>query len=191
LADLSPSGEGLAFGLPGATNEWAKADLTFTVRYWKTLINASFTEASSSEMASILSLVQDDDCIEVFFPDRFSPNDLYGGGATFGSGTATAQIVASDENAVHGIDRTHFAHELGHVVGLHHPGAGYPTPARPEVIDGSSGTLLCPSGFMNDNPTVNSQENKENLHNPLIRFKFKVRTTGPDCADSLECGACP
>jgi hypothetical protein len=47
------------------------------------------------------------------------------------------------------------------------------------------------SGFNNDNPTINSQENKDNVSNPLLKFVFKPRTVGPDCQNNADCGACP
>ena len=102
--------------------------------------------------------------------DRFSPQDMFGGGATAGSGLATAKVVSSDENADFGVDLTHLAHEFGHVLDLPHP---------PPVS--STNTLMCPSGFNNDNPKRNSQENKNNLSNPLLKLSLKLVSPGPDC----------
>jgi hypothetical protein len=51
--------------------------------------------------------------------------------------------------------------------------------------------VMCGSGYLNDNPSVNSQENTNNLTNPLFQFALKVRSAGPDCQNSLDCGACP
>ncbi len=110
-----------------------------------------------------------------------------GGGATFGSGTASSKIISSDGNARGGIDLTHLAHELGHVLGLRHPGAA----ATASAVPASSGTLMCPSGYLNDNPKVNSQENKNLISNPLLTFAIKFISPGPDCINSADCGACP
>jgi hypothetical protein len=184
---LQLTGEGLAFGQPGANTQWAKADVVFEYRDWKTIGGSSFFTLSESETSALRGKVEDDDCIEVFFVRDFNPADLFGGGATFGSGTASAQIISTDANARGGIDLTHLAHELGHVLGLRHPGAA-PTAS---AVPASTGTLLCPSGFLNDNPRVNSQQNKDLLSNPLLRFALKLRTVGPDCTDSADCGACP
>lgn len=181
------SGAGLPFGEPGARTEWRKADVVFNIRDWKMLWASTYWEMDSTEAAGLLAQVDDDDCIEVFFPYDFDPDALWGGGATFGSGTASSKIISSDGNARGGIDLTHLAHELGHALGLLHPGAAATASAAPA----SSGTLMCPSGYLNDNPRVNSQENKNLISNPLLTFAIKLRSPGPDCINSADCGACP
>lgn len=184
---LQLSGVGLPFGQPRAYSEWAKADVVFNYRGIKTFFGPQFYFFDSTESNALRASIDDDDCIEVFFVNSFSPPNLWGGGAAFGSGTASAKIISSDANAFGGVDFTHLAHELGHVLGLRHPGAS-PTASS---VAGSSGTLMCPSGFLNDNPTVNSQENENLLSNPLLQFVLKQVTTGPDCLNSADCGACP
>ncbi len=123
----------------------------------------------------------------MFFVHDFDPQDRWGGGATWGSGTASAKIISSDGNARGGVDVTHLAHELGHVLGLRHPGDAATANAQPA----STGTLMCPSGYLNDNPQINSQENEDLVSNPLLVFTLKLRSPGPDCVDSADCGACP
>lgn len=184
---IQQSGSGLAFGEPAARAQWKKADVTFDIRDWKTTFAPSHWELSESEAGALRDDVEDDDCIEVYFVNSLNPDDLWGGGATFGSGTASAQIISSDDNARHGIDFTHLGHELGHVLGLRHPG----DPATASAVPASTGTLMCPSGFKNDNPHANSQENENLLQNPLLIFSLKVFSPGPDCLDSADCGACP
>lgn len=179
---FSASGDGLAFGKPGNDAQWAKADVVFTYRDWITLFQPQFSTFSSDEAGALLAQVNVDDCIEVFFVDRFSPQALFGGGATFGLGLASSKVISSDENADFGVDLTHLAHELGHVLGLPHPTA---------ANIASTNTLMCPSGFNNDNPPRNSQENKNNLSNPLLQFSIKILSPGPDCNNSADCGACP
>lgn len=177
------SGDGLAFGQPGNNTQWAKADVVFTYRDWITRFASQFSTFTSDEAAALLSTVDVDDCIEVFFVDRFSPQALFGGGATFGGlGQASSKVISSDENADFGVDLTHLAHELGHVLALPHPTAANIS---------STNTLMCPSGFNNDNPKRNSQENENNLSNPLLTFAIKLVTPGPDCQASADCGPCP
>lgn len=185
------SGDGLAFGLPGAQTEWGKADVVFTVREWKNVFNVNYSTLTSGEAAALRATVDDDDCVEIFFVDRFSPNAMWGGGATWGGGTASTKIISSDENADHGIDATHLAHEIGHAITLKHPGEGFPNASAPHRVDGSTGTLMCPSGFMNDNPQVNSQWNKDSVQNPLFTFAIKVTGPNVDCQNDADCGACP
>jgi hypothetical protein len=187
------TGDGLPFGMPGATTEWAKADVVFTVKDWITLWKPQYWQVdtagswTSAEESDLLAEVNDSQCIEVYFIDDFVPESAHGGGATWGSGTSGSKIITSDGNAAGGIDLTHLAHELGHVMGLRHPGSS-PTAS---AVPGSSGTLMCPSGWMNDNPKKNSQENEDNLSNPLFTFAIKPITAGPDCTDSADCGSCP
>jgi hypothetical protein len=181
---VASSGAGLDFGMPGANTEWAKADVIFDVRPWKSIYEPRFAVLTEEEREELLPLVADDDCIEMYFVDAFDPQELFGGGVTRSSGSASSTITSSDENADFGIDFTHLAHELGHVMALRHPGNGSET-------DGSTGTLMCPSGFAFDNPAVNSQENEDLLENPLFEYQFVFKGPAPDCADSGDCGECP
>lgn len=79
------------------------------------------------------------------------PQDKWGGGVTRSGGQAVATITSSDQNADYGIDEVHLAHEVGHVLGLSHPGDGE---TGPIMIDGSSGTVICPSGLAALRPAV-------------------------------------
>ena len=185
------SGDGLNFGKPNAGSEWAKADITFVYRDWMTIFNSGYSTLSSGEKSALRAEVNEDDCIEVFFVDRFDPQDMDGGGVTSSGGTESSKVISSDENADFGVDDTHLAHELGHVLTLKHPGSGFPTAASPHRVDGSSGTLICPSGFNNDNPEVNSEWNEDNAANPLLKFTLKIVSAGPDCENDADCGACP
>ncbi|MCP5149227.1 MAG: hypothetical protein H6983_12080 [Ectothiorhodospiraceae bacterium] len=185
------SGDGLAFGQPGVKKQWDKADVTFEYRDWISVWNGAYADLTTGEADALRAEVDVDDCVEVFFVESISPQGTWGGGATWGSGLASAKVISSDENAnVQPVNETHLAHELGHVVTLAHPGSGYPTAGAPYRADGNTGTLMCPSGFFADNPRVNSDENKTNANNPLMTFAFKVRTAPPDCADDADCGPC-
>ena len=183
---ISQSGAGLAFGMPGATREWAKTNVVFEVRPVKPLFRAEYWEMSDDERIGLGSTVQDDDCIEVFFVHAFDPEHLRGGGTAQGGGTASAQIFSSDGNARNGIDKTHLAHELGHVLGLDHPNS-----ALAGLVPASTGTLMCTSGFRIDNLQRNSRENGRRIQNPLIVFVPRRGESQADCSASADCGSCP
>jgi len=187
--DYTYSGAGLAFGQPGANSQWRKVDVVFDWQPWKTIIDnaGKYREVTEAEMGDFKNEVaDDDDCIEVFFAPRFNPSSTYGGGACWGSGTAGAQIVSSDEQVACGVDQTHLAHELGHALGLMHPGTGHATYA-----DGSTGTLLCGSGWERDNPRRNSVDNGANIVNPLLINTWGIwNFFGPECTNSADCGSC-
>jgi hypothetical protein len=176
------TGAGLDFGLPQVHEQWRKADVVVTVNDWQTIWDVDYWVFEALELGALLAQVNVADAIEVFFVYDFLPPCLWGMGGTVGLGTAHSKIVSSDGNARGGIDFTHLAHELGHAFGLPHPDGS------PGV---STGTLMCPSGCLNDNPQINSQENKDNISNPLFTFTFKRVSPGPDCLDSADCGPCP
>ncbi len=178
------TGAGLGFGQPGADTQWRKADVLFTWRDWKTVYSPSLFFFSTSEAYDVMDTVDDDDCVEVFFvvgDDGMHNN--WGGGASFYGGEAYTKIISSDGNVDAGVDFTHLAHELGHSMDLPHPGWSGTV--------SSTGSLMCPSGFANDNPPINSQQNKDNIANPLFTFALKAISAGPDCNNSADCGACP
>jgi hypothetical protein len=184
------TGDGLSFGQPGANTQWNKADLTFNWNPWETVIDPSLWAFEEDEAATLLATVDDPDCVEVFFVDSFEPTVFWGGGGSFDSGLSSAKIISTDQNAEGGVDLTHLAHELGHSVSLCHPGDWWC-----EELEGmnpsSTGTLMCPSGFGNDNPTLNSSENESGVSNPLLTMSLKRVTPGPDCINDLDCGPCP
>lgn len=185
-ADASPTGAGLAFGMPGANTQWGKADVVFQVRDWMFINNAGLKVATEgAEETTIRGSVDVDDCIEIFFVENFDPENLQGGGATWSSGTANAKIISSDGNATFGVDLTHLAHELGHVLNLCHPLAPC------DLAPSSTNTLMCPSGWHNDNPKRNGRDNASNISNPLLVLTLKAVSPGPDCNSSADCGPCP
>jgi hypothetical protein len=189
------TGDGLPFGQPGANLQWRKADVIFDWRPWKTIWSSQYftLDIAAGEDAALRAEVSDSDCIEVFFVDRFDNPGTWGGGATFSSGLASAKVISSDDNSRPvcssgaACNVTHLAHELGHVVALHHPGVGG-IPAY--MANGTSGTLMCPSGFTADNPRRNSLDNELNANNPLFQLQFTLAGPLADCTDNASCGGC-
>jgi hypothetical protein len=128
---------------------------------------------------------------------------LWGGGATWGSGTASAKIVTSDQqlsvpcpcpvacqgfcpcggcgvnNSTCGaVNYYHLAHELGHVLNLCHPG-DYTCSMNSSTV----GSIMEPSGFCCDNPNVQSAMNCRNAANPLMYWAY---WSGGACSGSPD-----
>lgn len=116
---------------------------------------------TSAEAPNLRAEYDDANAIEVFFVENFDPVGQWGGGATWSSGTASAQIITCDTNLP--VNLYNLAHELGHALGLYHP-PGNSTP----------GSLMEPSGFCEDNPALMSDENCDNVSNPLLRHKWRL-----------------
>jgi hypothetical protein len=191
--DPSPTGTALPALMAEAEEMWERACVRFDVRDfvyvvnpdWKTL-SGNTDGTTSAEESDLMDSVDTDDCVEIFFVEAWDPEGVHGGGATWSSGTAAAKIITSDEND-NGIDFHHLAHELGHALNLAHPGDGDPG----SLVDGSEGTVMCPSGWLRDNPDVQSAENADNASNPLLTFPLEFCCKDTDCTDSADCGPCP
>lgn len=190
--DPSPTGTALAALKPGAVDIWKRVCVGFEWRPIMYVVNSSWKTITedAQEETDLRNSVNIDDCIEVFFIEHWNPNCAHGGGVTFSGGEAGSKIITSDDND-NGIDLLHLAHELGHVLDLKHPGSGCPSVACPDRVDGSFGTVMCPSGYENDNPDVQSEENGELGNNPLTVPIVILSCPDPDCTDSDDCGDCP
>jgi hypothetical protein len=183
LADPTRTGPaGLAFGQPNANTLWAQVGVKFQ---WLPIVYKVHPELkvldTDAERATLASLHADATAVEVYFAHQFVPESTFGGGYCSGCGGANTYVISTESMVAANIDKTHLAHELGHTMGLSHPGSG---------ANSSTGTLMCPSGFQRDNPRRNSRENGLNVNNPLFTFFLGLSFTEPDCQDSASCGAC-
>lgn len=129
----------------------------------------------------------DPNAVEVFIAERIDPPQMWGGGATWGSGTASAFIVTSDQQldvpcpppcasggACGDVNYYHLAHELGHALDLSHPGGG---------ANSTPGSVMEPSGLCADNPNSQSARNCRNASNPLLTWGTSMCFGSPDIDD--------
>jgi hypothetical protein len=151
---------------------------------------------NSTEASSFMAEVSVADAVEIFVAEKLSSSltCAWGGGATFSSGTASAKIVTSDEQlnvpcpcpcpsycplgpcSCGALNNYHLAHELGHVIGLAHPGDTGLAPS-------TAGSIMEPSGMCNDNPAAQSAKNCRNASNPLFTAGTAICFSSPEIMD--------
>lgn len=138
-ADVSPSGSTAAAQLAMAQTVWGKSCIEIQINPILTLTNA--TLKTSADVTAIRASFTDPDpnVIEVFFV--LNPLAAQGGGTAGGIGVASCKPVNAEPNAGNPVL---VPHELGHVLGLLHPGAGSNSDAN---------TVMTPTGGAN-NPGV-------------------------------------
>ncbi len=178
---------------------WEKSCLEFDVLPPKAVRVADYYVLNTQLEASHFStwVKPDGKSLLVFIADSWNiagqhrpstdsaPDSVFRGGAYTGlGGTASAYIVTVDsqidvpatgphrcKNGAAGqVNLNHLAHEIGHAVGLGHPGI-YSAPAGvlPASYPGTAGSVMEPSGYCADNPGLNSRGNAELMHSPLLR----------------------
>ncbi|MGI9604226.1 MAG: hypothetical protein ACR2QE_20275 [Acidimicrobiales bacterium] len=149
-------------GLARANEMWGGCCLQFVAKCPPIYVqNQDYRVSTMTEATAFKDEVTVADAVEVFVVERLEPEETWGGGATFGSGTAAAKVVTGDNQLP--LNRNHLAHELGHVLGLIHPGD-----QRAGVVAGCAGSVMEPSGFFADNPDLQCEANCHNASNPLL-----------------------
>jgi len=76
------------------------------------------------------------------------------------------------------VNHYHLAHELGHALGLGHPGT-----SSADLVAGTSSSNMEPSGFCCDNPDVQSVHNCRSVANPLLFWRSSICRGASDIRD--------
>jgi hypothetical protein len=131
-ADPNPTGFTAAAQFGTAQAVWVKGGIDISVR--PMIIITDTTLKTSSNLTDIRASFSDPDpdVIECYFVDNQLP--AIGGGSAGAIGTAACKVVVAEPNAGNPVL---MAHELGHVLGLLHPGAG---------SNSDAGTVMAPTG---------------------------------------------
>lgn len=158
-----PTGADFYPGLHRANELWGRCCIEFVAKCPLYVDEQDWRVATNSEAIDFRNSTNVSDAVEVFIVEELDPVDLWGGGATWGPGTATAKVVSTDNQLP--LNQNHMAHELGHVLGLGHPGDSTDT-----LVDGCAGSVLEPSGFFADNPGLQCEANCHNASNPLLHL---------------------
>ena len=134
-ADPNPSGFTAAAQLATAQTVWAKCCIDLEIRPMVTITDAALK--TSGDPAAIRAAFTDPgaNVIEIFFVDN--PLACCGGGTAGAIGVASQKIVVAEPNAGNPVLT---AHEIGHALGLLHPGFG---------SNSDAGTVMAPTGSPN------------------------------------------
>jgi len=159
--------------LEGACRVWwqkggIKIDPKSTIDF-ETFSNGDITQLEETQLPN--NIAQDPDRIDVYLVDQLL--DKSGGGVTHGCGTNNAYIILEIEEARN--NRYLLAHEIGHVLGLFHPGE---SAACSEFLEGSFCSVMVPGTPNSSRNTANNLGVTEIASYPLTPPVFETLSTG-------------
>ena len=175
-SDASPSGSSLNFQMMGANAVWSKCCINFNVLPIHYITNASLKTSSNINNIRASYTSPNANAIEVFFVDNNLP--AQGGGVANACNSILGNIVMSDNNAG---NPQLLAHELGHILGLGHPGATFAGCTEPD-----DNTVMTPSGSPAvPNSTNNTHWNCINIANPALSTSASTCCLTHDIPDTV------
>lgn len=135
--------------------------------------NGEISEAREADIVKPppIGVGQDPDRIDIYLADKLKHRA--GGGVTHDCGTSDAYILLEIGKAKH--NRYLLAHELGHVLGLRHPGEGPPPPGSKckSYREGSPCSVMVPGQPNSSRNTENNIGVIEMPSYPLVPNAFK------------------
>jgi outer membrane protein OmpA-like peptidoglycan-associated protein len=149
-ADANPTGRSWIRRFNESNVVWGKLGVTFTERTPITIDTPLKTGGATVADQTAIRALSAGAGVEIFLVDNNMPDD--GGGITEGAPLAARCVVGNIIMSDRGTSDTLLAHELGHILGIRHPGVA-PNPGDPN-------TIMEPSDSNNaNNPTRNTLAN--------------------------------
>ncbi len=149
-ADASPTGRSWIRRFNEANVIWGKLGVTFVERAPVTIDTPLKTGGNTAADQAAIRALRAAAGVEIFLVDNDMPAE--GGGVTEGAPLAARCVVGNIILSDRGTSVTILAHELGHILGIRHPGVA-PNPGDPA-------TIMEPSGSNSvENPTRNTMAN--------------------------------